>query len=73
MFGVAVLTHFNKVGIKRGAHLGYSYCSALLGQGFNKKHKVNYLYFKVWNNMDCFTIYIAFKKKCLNSYLFLVE
>lgn len=55
MFGRTILTHFNKVGINRGAQ--YSYCSALPGRGFNKKHKVQYLYFEVQNNMGYFMIY----------------
>lgn len=44
MFSRTVLTHFNKVDTNRGEHLGYSYCSAWLGHGFNKKHKVKYIY-----------------------------
>lgn len=52
VFDRTAFTHFNKGGINRGVHQGYSYCSALLGHGFNKKHKVQVLYFKTWNKVD---------------------
>lgn len=47
MFDRTVSTHFNKVGISRGAHLGYSWWLALLGHGFNIKYKVQYFYFRM--------------------------
>lgn len=72
MFGVAVLTHFNKVGIKRGTHLGYSYVQLCWDMALIKSIRLIICILKCGTTWIVL-LYIWHLKKCLNSYLFLVE
>lgn len=72
MFDRTVSTHFNKVGISRGAHLGYSWWLALLGHGFNIKYKVQYFYFRMVVDLVDFSLFgVLYVFLCRDFYLFL--